>query len=74
MWDHPAAVHRSVSQLPGHRAVTGGTFCPRSFDDVEMGDQQANTKKANMIFNFLGGDFGTETIKRGAAAGGGEWV
>lgn len=43
----------------------GGTFCPRSFDDMETSDQQANAKKANVIFNFLGGDFGTETIKRG---------
>ena len=29
-----------------------GTFCPYSFDDVEMGDQQANVKKANVISTF----------------------
>lgn len=32
---------------------------------METSDQQANAKKANVIFNFLGGDFGTETIKWG---------
>ena len=52
VWDHPTADHRSVSQLPGHRTVRGGTFCPRSSDDVEMGDQQANAIKANVISTF----------------------
>lgn len=60
-----AVYHTCASQHPGDNRSTRGNFSSCSLGDTEMADWQANAERANISFDFLGSDLGTETVKGG---------